>query len=166
MDSQILFALSLNGKRITYDPAHSHASTHFADTPQIRPYVKQIIEQTDVSGKNMEFDVDTGVILGMSDLVVTEKNDEIVYAIRKNRDRHMRFTKSQRAQPSSMIAISLTRLDDNTYDLYSAWLGTQTPPTPNSPHANLKSKPFWSTHALVWGTQKILPGTETTRCPW
>lgn len=166
MAERELFAVSKNGIRITYDPVHSHASTHFKDTPQIRPYVKRIIEQTNVSGENMEFDVDTGQILGMSDLVQTNEHDEIVYAIRKNRDRHMRFTKSQQPQPSSMVAVSLTRIDNATYDLYSAWLGRQTPPTPNSPHANTESKPFWSSHALVWGTQEILPGTETENCPW
>ena len=124
------------------------------------------LENTEISGDIMEFDADTGTTLGMSDLVETDDNDEVVYAIRKNRDRHMRFTKSRKPKPSSMVAISLTRLDDGSYDLYSAWLGPQTPPTPNSPIANEKSKPFWSKHALVWGNQEIQPGTETSLCPW
>lgn len=166
MSDRELFAISKNGIEVTYDPVHSHASTHFADTPQIRPFVKQILENTDIAGEIMEFDANTGQILGMSDLVETDGSDTIVYAIRKNRDRHMRFTKSQQSQPSSMIAVSLTRLDNKTYDLYSAWLGPQTPPTPNSPLANVESKPFWSEHALVWGNQEIQPGTETEICPW
>lgn len=166
MDHYEFFARSKNGIEILYDPINSHASTHFADTPQIFPYVKSILEDTDVTGDNMEFDVDTEVILGMSDLVVTDASDEVVYAIRKNRDRHMRFTKSRKSEPSSMIAISLKKLSDGRYELYSAWLGPQTPPTPNSPFANKESRPFWSTHALVWGNQEIQPGTETDKCPW
>ena len=166
MANQEFFAQSKNGIVVTYDPVHSHASTHFRDTPQICPLVKQIIEHTDISGDMMEFDVDTGKLLGTSDLVTTDESDDIVYAIRKNRDRHMRFTTSQQAQPSSMIAISLTRLNDKTYNLFSAWLGPMAPPTPNNPLANSKSKPFWSKHALVWGNQEIQPGTETTICPW
>lgn len=166
MTEQTLFAFSKNGIKVLYDPVHSHASTHFSDTLQIISHVKTAIENTIVSGANMEFDVDTGKILGESDLVETDDRDEIVYAIRKNRDRHMRFTKSQASQPSSMIAISLKRMDDDTYELYSAWLGPQTPPTPNSPFANEQSRPFWSKHALVWGNQEIQPGTETMVSPW
>lgn len=166
MATHEFFTQSKNGIPIFYDPVHSHASTHFSDTPQIIPYVKRVLENTEIYGDNMEFDADTGTILGMSDLVETNDSDDIVYAIRKNRDRHMRFTKSQKPHPSSMIAISLKRLDDGSYDLYSAWLGPQTPPTPNSPFANSESKPFWSRHALVWGNQEIQPGTETANCPW
>lgn len=166
MDNREFFARSKNGINVTYNPVHSHASTHFADTPQIIPYVKQILENTAITGENMEFDIDTGVILGMSDLVETDENDDIVYAIRKNRDRHMRFTKSQKPRPSSMIAISLKRLDDATYDLFSAWLGPQTPPIPNSPLANRESRPFWAEHALVWGNQEVQLDTETIVCPW
>lgn len=166
MEHREFFARSKNGIEITYDPINSHASTHFSDTPQIRPHVKKILENTDISGDVMEIDADTGTILGMSDLVETDDSDEVVYAIRKNRDRHIRFTKSRKPKPSSMVAISLTRLEDGSYDLYSAWLGSQTPPTPNSPHANVESKPFWSKHALVWGNQEVQPGTETSDCPW
>lgn len=149
MSARKPFAVSKNGINVIYDPIHSHASTHFADTPRIRPFVKQILERTDLSGEIMEFDADTGQELGVSDLVETDGSDAIVYAVRKNRDRHMRFTKSRQPQPSSVVTISLTRLDDKTYELYSAWLGPQTPPTPNSPLANAESKPFWSKHALV-----------------
>lgn len=161
-----LFAKSKNGIDVYYDPENSHASTHFADTPQIIPFVKKILEQTTVSGDIMEFDTDTGVELGQSGLVETDATDEIVYAIRKNRDRHIRFTKSRTAGLSSMVTINLNRLEDGRYNVYSAWLGSNSPPTPNSPMANEQSRPFWANHALVWGTQEVLPGTETTVCPW
>jgi hypothetical protein len=166
MPDRELFAISKNGIEVTFDPIYSHTATHFKDTPQIRPFVKETIERTNISGEMMEFDTDTGQLLGSSDLVDIDDSDDIIYAIRKNRDRHMIFTKSRQPQPSSMVSISLTRLDDKTYDLYSAWLGPQTPPTPNNPLANSQSKPFWSKHALVWGNQEIQAGTETETCPW
>lgn len=161
-----IFARSKNGVKVTYDPVYSHASTHFADTPQIIPYVRKVIENTDISGDVMEFEVDTGRVIGNSDLVETREDDDIVYAIRKNRDRHSRFTKSRSSQPSSKIAISLKRLDKDSYDLFSAWLGPLTPPMPNSPFANSDSRPFWSKHALAWGNQEIILGTETKISPW
>lgn len=166
MSARELFTCSKNGLKVYYDPVGSHASTHFSDTPQIIPYVRKAVENTDISGDVMKFETDTGRILGTSDLVETHENDDIVYAIRKNRDRHARFTKSHSPQPSSKVAISLKRLDKDSYDLFSAWLGPLTPPTPNNPLANSDSKPFWSKHALVWGNQEIIPGTETKICPW
>jgi len=166
MNERELFARSQNGINITYDPLHSHASTHFADTPHIMPYVRNVLENTIVAGDMMRFDADTGVDLGLSGLVETDESDEIVYAVREKRDRPIRFTKSREAVLSRMVSVILTRLDDGTYDLFSAWLGPQSPPAPNSPHANEESVPFWSNHALVWGTQEIVPGSETTECPW
>jgi hypothetical protein len=166
MNNRELFARSKNGLDITYNSVHSHAATHFAHAPQIRPYVKSFLENTDVSGDIMEFDVDTGTILGVSELVETDESDEIVYAIRKDRDRYTRFTKSRKPEPSSKVAISLKRLNDGSYDLYSAWLGPMIPPTPGNPFANAESKPFWSKHALVWENQEVQSGTETSVWPW
>lgn len=166
MSEQQIFAVSKNGIKVTYDPINSHASTHFQDTPQIVPYVREIIENTNVSGDIMEFDTDTGSVLGLSDLVEIDESDEIVYAIRRNRDRYMIFTKSRKPKPSSDVTVSLRRIDEKSYDLYSAWLGLVAPPTPDNPLANEESKPFWSKHALVWGNQEIIPGTETKTCPW
>lgn len=166
MTTRELFAISANGLRVLYDPIGSHAATHFADTPQIMDPVKKVLENTIITGEIMEFDFDTGHKLGMSDLVETDSTDEIVYAIRKNRDRYMRFTKSRESLPSSKVTISLTMREDGQYELFSAWLGPLSPATPNSPFANSESRSFWSSHALVWGNQEIITGTETTTCPW
>lgn len=143
-----------------YDPISSHASTHFGDTPQIVPWVKKIIEQTDIVEPEMAFNTDTGALLGNSELVETDETDEIVYAIRKNRDTYMRFTKSRKSAPESTIAIVLWDVKDGSCALHSAWLGLITPPTPDSPRKTEQSLPFWTSHALIWGTQEIIPGTE------
>lgn len=161
-----LFAISKNGVKVMYDPIGSHASTHFRDTPQIVPFVKKIIEQTDVIEPEMGFNTDTGVLLGNSELVETDETDEIIYAIRKNRDTYMRFTKSRKSVPDSTITIVLRDVKDGNCNLYSAWLGPITPPTPDSPRENENSLPFWTSHALVWGTQEIIPGTEVSDELW
>lgn len=31
---------------------------------------------------------------------------------------------------------------------------------------DLETFEFWSSHALVWGSEPIVPGTETATCPW
>lgn len=161
-----LFAISQNGIHITYDPLHSHAATHFADSPQIRQWVKSILQKTVIVGDVMEFETDTKQELGSCDLVKTDDSDDIVFAIRKNRDRPMRFTKTRQPGTSSKVAIVLKRISDTEFDLFSAWLGPLTPSTPGSPYATKESKPFWANHALVWGRQEIIPGSETTINPW
>jgi len=56
---------------------------------------------------------------------------------------------------------------DETYQLSSVWIGTwDDPPFPQQPHATLESKPYWSTHAFVWGSQEIEPNSELKSCPW
>ncbi len=160
------FATSRNNITVVFDPIHSHAATHLADTPQIRPLVEAIIQATNLEGDTIKFDTDTGTVIGNSDLVETDETDEIVYAMRTNRDSLLRFTKSRAPQPSSMVTVILLKIDDTTYELYSAWLGPLTPATPNSPYADATSFEFWSNHALVWGGQEIQPGTETPICPW
>ncbi len=166
MTNPEFFARSKNGIVVKYDPIHSHASTHFFDTPQIQALVKKIIEGKALEGDVMLFETDTRLPIGNSDLVETDETDDIVYAIRKNRDRYARFTKSRKSQPSSIITIWLKKLGDDSFDLYSAWLGPSTPSFPGSNFATPESKPFWEKHALVWGNQEIQPGTETTICPW
>jgi hypothetical protein len=161
-----LFARSRNGVDVLYDPINSHASTHFADTPQIVPIVRTIIESTILTGDPQEFETDTGDTVGNSDLVETDATDLIVYAIRKNRDHYARFTKSRGPQPSSKITVRLEPLEDTNYELYSAWIGPTTPPFPGTDYEAPESRPFWNKHALAWGTQEIQPGTETTICPW
>lgn len=164
---QEFLAKSQNGITVMVDLVGSHAATHLADTPQLKDLVKEVIGQTDIRGETMGFDVDMGRIVGMSDGVETDETDEMVWAKRKNRDVYTPFTKSRAPVPCSQVAISLKRQADGTYELMSAWIGQfESPPFPGSPDETPESKPYWMRHALVWGTQEVQPGTETSTCPW
>jgi hypothetical protein len=164
-----LLCLSKNKKRIYYDSVNSHASTHFADTPGLRERVIEVLESRDLGDDNLEFDLDVGRPIGTCDVVETNESDEIVYAFRKNRTEqgYVPFTKSRPAQASNYISIALVANMDETYQLSSAWIGTwDDPPFPQQPHATIKSKPYWSAHAFVWGSQEIEPGSVIESCPW
>lgn len=160
------FGHSRNGLRVVYDPVGSHVSTHFADTPNLRSLVEKIIAQTEVSGDSMGFETDMGEIVGHSDLVETDETDTIVYAQRPNRDTYMRFTQSRPPQPSSLVTVILTRQTEDTYNLFSAWIGSLTPAFPGSPREEEGSKAFWETHALAWGNQEVDPDSITRQRPW
>ena len=161
--------VSKNGKQVYFDSEHSHAATHFADTPQLKALVREVLQNTNIEDENLEFDLDMGREIGTCDVVETDTTDVIVYALRKNRTEqgYVPFTKSRPAQPDSNISISLVADTDGTYHLSSAWIGTwDDPPFPGQPHATPERRPYWSTHAFVWGSQEIEPGSELRNCPW
>lgn len=155
-----------NDKDVFYDPEHSHAATHFSDTPQLRNLVAEFLPTVESNDDYARFEIDTKREVGTSDLVETEEGDEIVYAKRPNRDTYARFVKNKKPIPTNRVTIELRTIDDQTYELFTAYIGRLTPSFPGNEFETPKSKPFWATHALVWGTQEIVPGTETIACPW
>ncbi|MEJ0072564.1 MAG: hypothetical protein WDN27_00485 [Candidatus Saccharibacteria bacterium] len=160
---------SHNGKQVYYDPVHSNAATHFSDTPQLKALVIEVLENRDITRDTLQFDLDMGRIIGTTDVVETDKTDDIVYVLRKNRKKqgYVPFTKSRGAEESSYISISLVDEYGGTYSLSSAWIGAwDDPPFPQEPHATSDSKTYWGKHAFVWGSQEIIAGTETTKQPW
>jgi hypothetical protein len=169
MKNKELLCVSRNGKKVYWDSVNSHAVTHFADTPNLKKLVIEILENRDLDFTNLEFDLDVKRIIGTTDVTVVNDADEIIYAIRKNRkdQGYVPFTKSRKAQNSSYISIALVLNDDNSYNLSSAWIGKwDDPPFPQQTHATAESKDYWNTHAFVWGSQEIESGTETKVRPW
>ncbi len=162
-----LFATSKNGKEITWDSVNSHAMTHFADAPGLKEIVKRIIEARKIAnGRLISLDIDMGKPVGESGLVKTNENDELIYAIRKNRNTYAVFAKNRKPEPCNFVHVEITTKKDGSQYLFSAWIGPDTPPLPGSKFATSKSRDFWLKHALIWGQQEIIPGTETTKCPW
>jgi hypothetical protein len=160
---------SLNGKRIVFDPVHSHTASHFADAPNLRELVVDILSKEKLEGPIVAHDVDTGRVIGLSDVVEVMANDEIVYAMRKNHAEqgYVPFTKSQKSQPNSFVSFYLAKQDDTTYELVSAWIGTyESPAFPQMEGAAKDSISYWRKHAFAWGSQTIIAGTEITDCPW
>jgi len=160
---------SANGKRVVFDPVNSHTATHFNDTPQLRELVVSALHKKDLIGKVVAEDIDMSKIIGSSDVVETDDTDDVVYAMRKNREEqgYVPFTKSRTAQPCSFISIHLEQKNDDTYELMSAWIGEYDSPSfPQMSNATADSIPYWTKHAFVWGSQEVIPGTELSSCPW
>ncbi len=165
-DLQFL-ATSKNNIPVSYDPVDSHATTHFSDTPQLKGLTIEIINGTNLLNDVEYFEKDIGRVVGNSDEVRNDPNDEIVYAKQLNRDVFTSFNKSKSAFPCSLVSLYLVRQIDGSYELQSAWIGSRnSPPFPGDAAETPESLPYWTTHSLAWGTQKIQPGTETTICPW
>jgi hypothetical protein len=155
-----------NGCDVYVDMENSHASTHFADTPKLLAVVKAILPTVEANEDHMRFDIDTREEVGTTSLIETNESDEIVYALRPNRDRYSRFVRNKTPQKTSWVTIDLKKTDHNAYDLYTAFAGRLTPSFPGGDFLPEQSHDFWSKHALVWGIQDVVPGTETKDCPW
>ena len=106
--------------------------------------------------------------VGETVCVPTTDADKIVWAKRPNRFGHSRFVKNRQPDPCNAVTIILKQDDqeDGLYVLITAFVGSAAPPEPWDRNATAESGPFWTSHALVWGGDPTLPGTEITECPW
>lgn len=161
-----LFCTTKNGFKVYVDREKSHTATHFRDTPTLEKWVKEILENYQFTGENIRFHTDLGTTVGTSNLVPTTPGDEIIYAQRPFREVLSRFVKNRTPEPTSFVTVELRKTSANECDLFTAYFGALTPPSPGKKDETPDSKPFWNSHALVWGTQEVLPGSETPLCPW
>ncbi len=113
-------------------------------------------------------EVDLDRIIGETICVATGLGDQIVFAQRPKRFGLSRFVKNRQAEPCSTVVVILKTADEQpgTYVLVTAFIGGKPEPELWDKNATPKSRKFWTSHALVWGKEEIIPGTETSVCPW
>lgn len=66
--SKEFLCASKNGKGVYFDPIHSHTATHFNDTPPLKDAVIEILTNKDLIDEKIEFDTNTGRIVGNMDV--------------------------------------------------------------------------------------------------
>ncbi len=146
-----------------YDSIESHARHH----PTVLPHLKEALARVDAAGREKCYEqIEFSRTLGQSLCVQTQPGDAIVYARREGRDGLSRFVKNRAPEPASSVVVVLTRTPAG-YVLRTAYVGRKAPAEPwDRPHATDDSMEFWRSHALVWGHESIVPGTETPTSPW
>lgn len=155
-----------NGCDVYVDMEHSHAATHLSDKPELLDLAKEMVSEVAPERDYERYEKDFGRPIGTSDLVTTTDVDEIVYAKRLNRDIYTCFVKNRTPEPTSFLVVHLEKVGEKEYELATVYAGREVPPFPGDPFETKESKSFWAQHALVWGRQAIVPGTETAECPW
>ncbi|MEI8269811.1 MAG: hypothetical protein WCG45_00420 [bacterium] len=106
-------------------------------------------------------------IVGESDCVPTGPEDAIIFAKRPNRWGLTRFVRNRQPEKSSSVVVILKKAEEgNFFILITAFIGSIAPPEPWDRNATSESRNFWNTHALVWGSQEVISGTESLDCPW
>ena len=121
-------------------------------------------------------EVDFGQPIGETICVATAAGDQIVYAKRPKRWGNSRFVLNRKPEQCSSLVVILKAGDSGEYVLITAFVGCRPEPEPwdrrnfsqqpNPQEAERRARKFWTSHALIWGCEETVPGTETTRCPW
>ena len=146
-----------------FDRADSHVATH----PTVHSLLGEALSRIHSEGRgSIVEEVDFGRVVGESICVETRKGDEIVFARRPRRAGLTRFVKNRQAEPTSRVSVVLFRLPNGNYELITAYVGALAEPEPWDDDATQKSLEFWLWHALCWGYEETVGGTETKICPW
>jgi len=142
--------------------------------PTVMPHLPAALARISSQGRDFLVEsVDFGRPIGETICVPTGPRDEIVYAVRSGRRGLTRFVKNRAPLPTSAVRVVLKRDDAGGYFvLLTAFLGPPAPPEPwdrntiRTRDELARAVAFWNTHALVWGYEPSIAGTETKRCPW
>lgn len=156
------------------DRADSHVATHTSVHAVLAEALKKI--HASERGFIIE-EIQMGRIIGETICVATGPGDQIIFGKRPNRWGLTRFVKNRKSEQSSSVVVILKKAEGNDFfTLITAFVGAMAPPEPwdqrtfsqkpDPKGAEKESKEFWSTHALVYGCEEILKGTETSKCPW
>ena len=147
------------------EPVYDRYNSHLhSDVSQLLP---EVFEGVSGMGRFMEIEHNFGRFVGNASCVATDRNDEVVYAQRPKRAGLSRFVKNRCSEPCDSAVVVLLRDDvEPYYVLITAFIGRKSGPEPWDRRATAHDREFWSRHALIYGSEPIIPGTETAVCPW
>jgi len=109
--------------------------------------------------------------IGQNVCVRTDENDHILYARRRGRSGWSRFVEGREPEPTDVMTIVLkwiTRSDQDCLIILTAYWGPKSPPEVWSPSARKYryAQEFWATHALIWGSEEVEPGSVRRDKPY
>lgn len=136
--------------------------------PGVASLLPEALSRINSAGKDfLVEEIDFGRSIGETVCVPTSDADEIVWAQRPGRFGLTRFVKNREPEACNAVTVILKRDDvEDSYVLITGFVGHRPEPEPWDWNATPQSVAFWSSHALIWGSEPVIPGTETTTCPW
>lgn len=149
------------GELATGEKVFDRPKSHIHEDAALAEYLPQALER--IKSNEREFfmeSVDFKEAFGRSRCVETTEEDEIVYAQRVGRRGSTRFVKGCATKPTSELTVVLKKAETGGYIVITAFWGPKPEPEPWDPHATEASEAYWQKHALVWGTEEVVPGTE------
>lgn len=164
----------LLGYLASSQPVYDRPQSHMHEQAQLLEVLGEALAKVQPgSGETfLKRAIDLGRVVGKTILVATTDQDVIVFARRVGRQGYSRFVKNRPPEDTRFLTVILKKDEHEEYwILISAYFGGQSEREPwdraiRSPGERDQVKNFWSTHALVWGVEEVIPGTETTQNPW
>lgn len=104
MTNLSLLCKTKDNSGVYYDPIGSHAATHFKDAPKLKWLVVELLQNLETGGREVAKHFDMGRPVGIMDVVRVDDTDELVYAVRTNResDGLVSFVKSRKGMSHSL----------------------------------------------------------------
>ena len=102
--------------------------------------------------------VQFGRVIGQKACVATGPGDRIVFATRVGRAGPTRFVLGRKSEDCTTLTVVLKRREEGGYVLLTAFVGTPAGREPWDPLATAEDRDFWSSHALVWGSEPVVEG--------
>jgi hypothetical protein len=140
--------------------SHLHAN--------VKELLAEVCSKIQTQGKDVLIEeVDLARPVGLNMRVKTTDTDEIVFAQRPNREGLTRFVKNRQPEMCSIVRIVLKKSSKfDGYEISTAFIGTAATLEPWHKDATLECTEFWNKEAMIWGSEPVIEGTETTECPW
>ena len=138
------------------DSVREHLGAH----PGILDLIPEIASKVSLptDGSRLACQISLGRVVGQSSLIDTKKialSEKTWFAVRKNRMKASRVVPHAVPVETEMVSIVANPVDENTYELVTAWFGAFAPKEPwdpdlaDDPSAYEESTHFWCSHALV-----------------
>lgn len=150
-----------SGEIVRDREGHSHLHE---GTSELLP---QMLSRIHAGGRELIVEeLDMGRVVGQTSCVCTSARDNIVYARRPGRAGLTRFVKNREAEACQFAVVILRVCEDGAYEILTAYIGHQAPCEPGDPACPnfAKSYGFWQVHALVWGAEPHISGSEQSPC--
>lgn len=142
-----------SGEKV-FDRPRSHLHAGVAELlPEVLPLI-------DSDGREFfRVEHDFGRVVGNTTCVSTTPGEHIVFAQRPRRAGLTRFVKNRQAEPCTSLVLVLKRVPEG-YLLITGFIGGNSPVEPFDQNATEESVVFWNAHALVWGSEPVVEGSE------
>ncbi len=156
------------GNLASGEAVYEEDDSHLSDHPSVVPLAREVLAQVTSNNRPSIVDeIDLGREVGKNIRVSTTDKDEIIFARRPGRTGLTRFVKNRQPESCSKVVVILNRQKSGEYIISTAFIGTRCPAEPwDEKWADENSVPFWNSQALVWGSEEIVLGTETSVSPW
>lgn len=143
-------------------PVEDRTQSHNKLAPDL---LARVLARVEVGGRPFQkTTVEMGEVVGESTCLKTSPKDipSILFAQRPGRKGLTRFIQSDTPNPSSLVTVILKKMSEKeAYVLIASWIGGDAEVEPWDARATPKSRAFWRSHALRFGSEEIEDGSQT-----